>query len=51
MAVSKSGKPDGEESRRMILLLDGINKELRNVMQSSVQMVRVRKSRSHKTVL
>ncbi|CAM9610916.1 unnamed protein product [Pylaiella littoralis] len=38
MAVSKTGKPDGEESRRMILLLDGINKELRNVMQSSVQM-------------
>lgn len=42
MVVSPTGKPDAEESKRMVQLLNDINRELTNVMQGSVQMVRAR---------
>ncbi|CAM9542987.1 unnamed protein product [Ectocarpus sp. 4 AP-2014] len=38
MAVSRTAKPDGEECRKMVRLLDNINRELTSVMQNSVQM-------------
>lgn len=41
VVASQTRKPDAEESKEMVHLLDGINKELTNVMQDSVQMVRV----------
>lgn len=42
LAASPTGKPDPEESKRMVRLLDNINKELVNTFQPSVQMVRVK---------
>ncbi|CAM9175288.1 unnamed protein product [Ectocarpus sp. 12 AP-2014] len=38
MAVSRTAKPDGNECRKMVRLLEGINRELTSVMQNSVQM-------------
>ncbi|CAM9404711.1 unnamed protein product, partial [Hapterophycus canaliculatus] len=38
LAASQTGKPDPEESKRMVHLLDSINKELVNTFQPSVQM-------------
>lgn len=39
MAVSRTLKPNGEECRKMVGLLEEINRELTSVMQNSVQMV------------
>lgn len=41
VVASPTRKPDAEESKEMIRLLDAINKELKNAMQEVVQMVRV----------
>ncbi|CAM9439834.1 unnamed protein product [Ectocarpus sp. 6 AP-2014] len=38
MAVSRTAKPDGDECRKMVRLLEAINRELTSVMQNSVQM-------------
>ncbi|CAN0253376.1 unnamed protein product [Ectocarpus fasciculatus] len=38
MAVSRAAKPNGEECRKMVRLLEDINRELTSVMQNSVQM-------------
>lgn len=46
VVASQTRKPDAEQSKEMVRLLRGINKELTNVMQGSVQMVRVNTGRS-----
>lgn len=41
IVASQTGKPNAAESKEMVRLLNGINKKFTNVMQGSVQMVRV----------
>lgn len=41
LAVSRSGKPDAEQTSKMILAVDCVNKKLKDVMQPCVQMVRL----------
>eukprot|EP00903_Cladosiphon_okamuranus_P012982 g12115.t2 len=38
VVASQTRKPDAEESKEMVRLLNGINKELTNIMQGTVQM-------------
>ena len=40
IVASHTRKPDAEESKEMVSLLDRINKQLQNVMQETVTLVR-----------
>ena len=40
VAASHTRKPGAEESKEMIRLVEAINKELKNIMQETVTLVR-----------